>query len=98
MTRDPRSTYRYRTLRAAWLPNAGDLCWYCGKHVPRNVDPLHPLSPTVDHAIEVDARPDLALDVRLWRLAHRGCNATRGNHYREARDAGTASIVTSRRI
>jgi hypothetical protein len=84
---DSRSTYRYRKARATWLLTAGDVCWCCGLRVRYDVGPRHTLAPTVDHMSEVDRGEVDPMDMRHWRLAHFGCNSTRGNHYREARDA-----------
>jgi 5-methylcytosine-specific restriction endonuclease McrA len=75
------------------------MCWLCGLPVRYDLGPRHTLAPTVDHVIEVDRHEVDPFDTRLWRLAHFGCNSTRGNEYREARDAGKdVELRTSRPI
>ena len=63
-----------------------DLCWICQRPVRFDVAPRTRFSPSVDHESELDRGLVDVCDTRYWRLAHFGCNSTRGNHYREARD------------
>lgn len=75
---DPRRTYAYQKARRAWLPIAGDVCCLCGLHVDKTLPGSHPQGPTVEHTVDVVHAPWLALDVSLWALAHRACNARKG--------------------
>lgn len=65
---DPRSTRRWRALRAAVLA-ASTTCHLCGR----------PGADTVDHLVPVRRRPDLCFDPANLRPAHRGCNAAKGD-------------------
>jgi hypothetical protein len=72
--RDPRSTRRYRQLRAVFLANAqatGQPCWICQSNDPPPDTP--------DHLIPVSLRLPYIdpLDTRLWRPAHQACNNRR---------------------
>lgn len=80
--RDPRSTRRYRTLRAAWLPDHhGEMCALgCGYPVEH--------TPTVEHTLPIRTilamtntwaeAVDLCCDTSLWRVAHPRCQALQG--------------------
>jgi len=64
-------TGRYKRLRKAILRPGVD-CWICGLPIRFGVDPMHPLSPTLDHVVPYskggkDERDNL-------RPAHRKCN------------------------
>ena len=78
----PRHTNAYITTAANWLTTRPDLtCHWC--HTPTYLDVAagHPLKATVDHLVEVDTAPELALDTDLWVVACWTCNATRGAQY-----------------
>ena len=62
--------------RQRLLERDGPLCWIC--RAPMNLTtPNTPASPTIDHVIPVSAGGD---DTdHNSRLAHRSCNAARGN-------------------
>jgi 5-methylcytosine-specific restriction endonuclease McrA len=100
--RDMRGHRRYKTMRRQWLaaiPPHLRTCWICGRAVNYALPWPHPQSPTVDHTIETDRDEVSTLATWAWQLAHAGCNSTRGNHYRQARDRGeTSRIRTSRPI
>ncbi|HLU99148.1 MAG TPA: HNH endonuclease [Thermobifida alba] len=54
-------------------------CWLCGRPIDLTLPTIHPMSWTLDHAIPLSLRPDLALDPSNHREAHRRCNSIRGN-------------------
>ena len=75
----PRHTNAYITSAAAWLKTQQDLrCHWCHKQTHLNLRVGHPLKATVDHLIEVDTAPELAMNQQLWVVACWTCNATRG--------------------
>jgi len=79
---NPRKTYTYKQLRQTWLKQQPPICHWCGRHVSQNLPLGHPLKATLDHLIEVDSNPELALDPQLWVVACHTCNTRRGAHYR----------------
>lgn len=66
-----------------WLKSTGsNVCWRCNKPIDliaHAADPNGKWSWTLDHAIPLSVRPDLALDYENAREAHRSCNSSRGN-------------------
>lgn len=79
---DPRSGRAYRHARATFLANSdGHPCHWCHRPVSTTVPPTHRAYATVDHLIEVDRAPGLALDTDLWVVACYRCNASRGARY-----------------
>jgi len=76
---NPRDTNAYRTLRTQWLDQQTDLtCHWCHQPTSRDLPRAHPRKTTVDHLIEVDLAPDIALDTNLWVVACWTCNSARG--------------------
>ena len=71
---NPRKTYTYKQLRQTWLKQQPPICHWCGRHVSQNLPLGHPLKATLDHLIEVDSNPELALDPQLWVVACHTCN------------------------
>lgn len=70
-------------------------CHCCRSPVDQTLPHNHPKARSVDHLIPRDKRPDLAYERGNLRLAHRGCNSTRGNRMRARgthTDRGTISI------
>lgn len=88
----PRSR-RYKKLKAEFRADCEDKglpCWLpeCGQPIDYTLKAPHPDSFSVDHAIPVADRPDLAEDPANFRPAHLDCNKRRGT------DAPTADIGT----
>lgn len=91
----PRSR-RYKKLKAdfrtasqatnapCWLPD-------CGRPIDYTLQSPHPESFSVDHAIPVAERPDLAEDPANFRPAHLDCNKRRGTGDPNAADLGQPS-------
>ena len=79
---DPRTTSRYKVKRAQFLKSSRMICHWCGSPVDVTLPMSHPLKATVDHLIEVDKAPILALDVSLWVVACARCNYSRGAQYK----------------
>lgn len=79
---DPRKTRTYQAKRKAFLASHELICHWCGKDVYQTVPAGHPNKATVDHGIEVDRAPSLALDVSMWVVACWPCNSGRGADYR----------------
>lgn len=76
-----RSTRRYKTLRAEFRRKCratNKPCWLCGKPIDYELPHTHPESFSVDHAIPVSVRPDLAEDPKAFRASHSLCNTRRG--------------------
>ncbi len=78
---DPRTTSRYKVKRAQFLKTSRMICHWCGSPVDTKLPMSHPLKATVDHLVEVDRSPVLALDTRLWVVACARCNFSRGARY-----------------
>jgi len=79
---DPRSGRPYRLARSLFLADAdGRPCHWCHRPVSTVVPSTHRAYATVDHLIEVDRAPHLALDVSAWVIACYGCNSSRGARY-----------------
>lgn len=86
--RDPRTSHRYRALRAAWLPTAHPVCVLCGKGVDITLPPGLRDSPTVEHIVPIRTilatsstwaeAVAMCCDTSLWALAHRRCQVTQG--------------------
>ncbi|MFD0003542.1 HNH endonuclease [Streptomyces sp. NPDC127178] len=55
-----------------------NICWICGEHIDLTLPPSHAKGWTMDHVQPVSLRPDLAMDLRNIREAHRDCNGKRG--------------------
>ena len=90
---DPRHGYAYQKLRAAFVRSqtTGTPCSLCGRPIDTTLSGRLPWGPTVEHTVPVRERPDLALDVAHWRLAHRRCQSQQGAHATN----GTASAGRS---
>lgn len=83
-----RSTRRFKRLRAEFRAHCRDEvqhdgtvgrpCWLCMRVIDYALAYPHPESFTLDHALTVDARPDLAEDWANFRAAHKVCNEQRG--------------------
>lgn len=78
---DPRSSWRYRQSRAAFLARSVPVCHWCGVGVDERLPAGHARKATVDHLLEVDRAPEVALDPRLWVVSCHRCNAARGSRY-----------------
>ena len=59
--------------------NTGEPCWLCGTTVDYRLAYPHPYSWSLDHAVTVKERPELALDVVNFRASHLDCNMRRGS-------------------
>lgn len=76
---------RRTTVGATWrklqakVYSSTTVCWLCGGEVDRTVRRTHPMAPSVDHAIPKSVAPQLALVLSNLRLAHYGCNSSRGD-------------------
>jgi len=84
---DPRRTSLYKTKRLEFLRRSAKVCHWCGCPVSMQLPKAHPLNATVDHLIEVDRAPYLAMDVSNWVVACRRCNSKRGAMYGNAKHA-----------
>lgn len=76
----PRSR-RYKKLKADFRADCkrdGAECWLCNEPIDYSLVSPHPDSFSVDHAIPIVERPDLAEDVANFRPAHLDCNKKRG--------------------
>ena len=78
---DPRSSWGYRKARAEFLSRAVPVCHWCGAAVDDRLPAGAARKATVDHTVEVDRAPGLAMDSRLWVVACWGCNSARGSRY-----------------
>jgi hypothetical protein len=56
----------------------GAPCWLCGGDIDYRLSYPHPYSWSLDHALTVKERPDLALDRNNFRSSHLDCNRQRG--------------------
>lgn len=93
---DPRKSRAYQSARADFLAAAPPYCHWCRVRVYDDVPAGHPLKATVDHRIEVDTAPELALDRSLWVVACGPCNSSRGARFVNARRAGRSGPPPSR--
>lgn len=84
---DPRSTRRYRTVKAAWLPlHHGQRCALCP--LPVDLYATGAAKATVEHLVPIrDLRRqaaswaelvDLCCDTDHWAIAHQGCQSKQG--------------------
>lgn len=73
-----RSGRPYRRLRVLLKAVGSNVCWLCAQPIDMDLPPRHPLAWSLDHAIPLSVRPDLALDEGNAREAHLGCNARKG--------------------
>ena len=87
MTADPRSTWAYRRERASFIERSDLHCHWCHELTEPTAPKRDRRKTTVDHLIEVDKVPELALDASLWVIACLSCNASRGASYGNRRDA-----------
>lgn len=87
----PRKTNAYMSAAVAWLQRQPMVCHWCGRPVSTRHKPGHPAKATVDHTIEVDRAPGLAMNQQLWVVACWTCNSSRGSRYWH--DGGGAAIV-----
>lgn len=94
-TGDPRKSREYQQAADRFLRARPLVCHWCGVSVLRTVPAGHPNKATVDHLVEVDMRPDAALDATLWVVACWTCNTSRGATYRHRRNA--VSVVDRKR-
>jgi 5-methylcytosine-specific restriction endonuclease McrA len=95
VTRNPRyaNGYRRRQLRARVLTEE-DCCWLCGRPVDKDPPHLDPWAPVIDEIIPV-SKGGNPYDRNNVRLAHRRCNARRGDGTRQG--AVVVPYVTARR-
>ena len=94
---DPRRTRKYQALRKKFLATRAAICYWCGQPVMDSLPKGHPRKATVDHLVEVDAAPALALDTSTWVVACHSCNSKRGTAYRNRRDRTTEQRTPSRK-
>jgi 5-methylcytosine-specific restriction endonuclease McrA len=59
------------------VTTSSEICWRCGQSVDRTVHKRHRLAPSADHILPVSRGGTHAL--ANLRLAHVGCNSSRGN-------------------
>ena len=90
--RDPRSSRRYRTLRAQYIADhqgAPALCALCATPVDTTLPGTHPDGPTVEHGVPVrqlrrmahdwDHLVALTCDTSTWSgIAHKRCQDAQG--------------------
>lgn len=88
----------YRRLQA-WVFATQTCCWICGYEVDKTLpykDPrtglVNRLSKSLDHVIPCLMRPDLALNPANAKLAHLGCNSSKGDGTKRSR---RVMLVTS---
>jgi 5-methylcytosine-specific restriction endonuclease McrA len=95
VTHNPRyaNGYRRRHLRAQVLAEE-DLCQICGRRVDKDLPFLDPWSPVIDEIIPI-SKGGSPYERDNVRLAHRRCNARRGNGTRQR--AVVVPYVTARR-
>lgn len=91
----PRSR-RYKKLKTefrATCQAVNSPCWLpdCQRPIDYSLKSPHPDSFSVDHAIPVAERPDLAEDPANFRPAHLDCNKRRGTNAPNATDLGLPS-------
>jgi hypothetical protein len=82
LIRQLRSDPEYRAMRAEYrrTADASQLpCWLDGDPIDYTLPRDHPDSWSLDHAVPVSHRPDLAKDPNNFRSAHLACNKRRGN-------------------
>ncbi len=70
------SSHQWRKLRDRVLAEES-VCWLCGLPIRFDAPPCSTYSPSVDHIIPRDERPDLTYDRDNCRAAHFGCNSGR---------------------
>lgn len=78
---DPRLTRQYARARKRFLSSQALVCHWCGVTVSDALPIGNPRKATVDHLVEVDRAPGVALDPRLWVVACWSCNSARGSQY-----------------
>jgi 5-methylcytosine-specific restriction endonuclease McrA len=88
-----RNGHRRRMLRARVLVEE-DCCWLCGSFVDKDLPHLDPWAPVVDEVIPI-SKGGSPYDRANCRLAHRRCNARRGNGTRQR--PFVAPFITARR-
>ncbi len=76
---DPRSTRRWRNLRARVLARSTH-CSLCGKPLRKDLPGTHRLGPTVDHIIEPGPDGDWFDETNLAAACKR-CNSSKGQRY-----------------
>jgi len=75
----PRSTSAYKALaREVCRPRPGARCWLCNEQIVFHLRPRHPLGPSLDHVVPL-AKGGSLLAPGNARLAHYGCNSSRGD-------------------
>jgi 5-methylcytosine-specific restriction endonuclease McrA len=76
MPADPRDSGRWRSLRAQ-LRRAATVCAICGGPLDHNAKPRSRFYPSIDHIVPLSQGGD-PFDQANLRVAHYGCNASRG--------------------
>lgn len=108
VSRGPRPAHRrqtvgrpYRRLQA-WVFATQTHCWICGNPVDKALPHLDPQtglvnrqSKSLDHVVPCSVRPELALDRNNARLAHFGCNSSRGDGTKRMRRRPAPALVTA---
>ena len=72
--------------------STGEPCWLCGTTIDYRLAYPHPYSFSLDHAVTVKERPELAMDPLNFRASHLDCNIARGTDDPKI-DIGTPSEV-----
>lgn len=85
---DIRKSPQYKKLRESFRAQCarkrfsdgkvGEPCWLCGTDIDYRLSYPHPHAWSLDHAITVKERPELAMDVQNFRASHADCNLRRG--------------------
>lgn len=86
-------TSAYMRTRKRWLasiPIEQRRCVHCKRPVIIGAPNTNPLQATVDHSVEVDRGLADPMDTRLWVLACRSCNSSRGATYQQGAGAHTS--------
>ncbi|OKH78217.1 hypothetical protein EB75_28150 [Mycobacterium sp. ST-F2] len=77
-----RAQHHYKDLKRKFRTECqerADDCWLCFRPIDYSLEYPHPESFSVDHAVTVKARPELADDYHNFRPAHLVCNQMRGD-------------------
>jgi hypothetical protein len=80
----------YRTLRDLFRTRCiaeRAVCFFCSEPIDWSLPHPDPGSFEVHHSVPVVVRPDLELEVSLWRPSHKLCNSVgEAAYYREGED------------
>jgi hypothetical protein len=88
--RDPRTSGRYKRLRAEYIARhpIGTACCLCGRPIDTTLSGMSAWGPTVEHHVPIavirtaartwDDLVAMCCDMRTWGIAHRRCQASQG--------------------